>query len=91
MISKAANVIPKIFGKPSKEYFLQALEKIKLKKEEVLVIGDDIESDIQGAINSGIKAILVKTGKGQFYNSNQSDITPYKVIDSFTSLIDFFK
>jgi HAD superfamily hydrolase (TIGR01458 family) len=90
MIAKAANVKSKIFGKPSKEYFLQALEKIKLEPKEVLVVGDDIESDIQGAINMGIKAILVRTGKGQFYNPNKSVIKPSKVIDSFASLIDFF-
>ena len=90
LVAKAANVEPKIFGKPSKEYFLQALEKIKLKSKDVFVIGDDLESDIQGAINTGIKGILVKTGKGQFFNPNTSVIKPTKVIDSFTSLIDFF-
>lgn len=90
MIAKAANSESKIFGKPSKEYFIQALEKIKLKSKDVLVVGDDIESDIQGAINTGIKGILVKTGKGQFYNPNTSVIKPSKVIDSFTSLIEFF-
>jgi len=90
MIAKAANVEYKIFGKPSKEYFRQALEKIKLKSEEVIVVGDDMESDIQGALNSGIKGILVKTGKGQFYNPNTSVIQPSKVINSFKSLNDFF-
>lgn len=90
MIAKAANSESKIFGKPSKEYFLQASEKIKLKPNEVIVIGDDIESDIQGAINAGIKGILVKTGKGQNFNPNKSTIKPFKAVDSFTSLIDFF-
>ena len=90
MIAKAANVEPIIFGKPSKEYFLQALKMIKLKQDEVLVVGDDIESDIQGAINAGIKGILVRTGKGQFFESDKSQISPYKIIDSFSSLKEFF-
>jgi len=90
MIAKAANVEPIIFGKPSKEYFLQALKKIKLKSDEVLVVGDDIESDIQGAINAEIKGILVRTGKGQFFESYKSQIKPSKIIDSFSSLIEFF-
>ncbi|MFX1280067.1 MAG: HAD-IIA family hydrolase [Promethearchaeota archaeon] len=90
MIAKAAKIEYKIFGKPSKEYFTHALEKINLNSYEVLVIGDDIESDIQGAINLGIDGILVRTGKGQFYNPNQSDIVPSKVVDSFSSLLDFF-
>ena len=89
MIAYAANVESQIFGKPSKEYFLQALKRINLKSDEVLVIGDDPESDIDGAINAGIQAILVKTGKGQYYNSDKSRIKPSKIIESFSSLIDF--
>ncbi|MHA1884200.1 MAG: HAD-IIA family hydrolase [Promethearchaeota archaeon] len=91
MIAKAANVIPKIFGKPSKEYFFQALNKLNLPPSDVLVVGDDLESDIQGAINSGIKGVLVKTGKGQFYDQKTSKIKPFKVIKSFSSITDFWK
>jgi ribonucleotide monophosphatase NagD (HAD superfamily) len=90
MIANAANVKPKIFGKPSKEYFLQALKKINLSFDDVVVIGDDPESDIQGAINAGIKGILVKTGKGQYYDSAKSEIEPFLVIESFSSLLDLF-
>jgi ribonucleotide monophosphatase NagD (HAD superfamily) len=86
MIAKAANVVPNIFGKPSKEYFLQALEKLGFKPNEVLVIGDDLESDIHGAINAGIKGILVKTGKGQLVNSTRLRIKPYLILASFSSL-----
>jgi HAD superfamily hydrolase (TIGR01458 family) len=91
MIANAANVEHRIFGKPSKEFFLQALKKINLEPEEVLVIGDDLESDIQGAINTGIKGILVKTGKGQYYDSKSSNIKPYMVINSFNNLIEVLK
>ncbi len=86
MIANAAKTTPKIFGKPSKEYFFHALNKLDLKPNEVIVVGDDIESDIQGAINSGIKGVLVKTGKGQFYDSKTSKIKPFKVIDTFSSI-----
>ena len=90
LIATAANITPKIFGKPSKEYFLQALEKINLSENKVFVIGDDIESDIQGANNANIKSILVKTGKGQFYDPNKTQIKPFMVIDSFSSILDIF-
>ncbi|MFX1316441.1 MAG: HAD-IIA family hydrolase [Promethearchaeota archaeon] len=89
MISNAAKITPKIFGKPSKEYFLQAIEKLNLSENEVLVIGDDIESDIQGAINAGINGILVKTGKGQFYDTNKTIIKPFIVLDSFSSILEY--
>ncbi|MFW9987833.1 MAG: HAD-IIA family hydrolase [Candidatus Odinarchaeota archaeon] len=91
MIANATNTIPKIFGKPSKEYFFQALNKLNLESNDVLVVGDDIESDIQGSINASIKGILVKTGKGQFYDSKTSRIKPYMVVKSFSSISSFFE
>jgi len=90
MIANAANVTPIIFGKPSKDYFLQALNKLDLTPNEVIVVGDDIESDIQGAINAGIKGILVKTGKGEFYDPSKTMIIPDAIIDSISSLKEFF-
>jgi len=54
------------------------------------VIGDDLESDIQGAINAGINAILVRTGKGQYFDPTKVKIEPYLIINSFRSLIELF-
>jgi HAD superfamily hydrolase (TIGR01458 family) len=87
MLSYAANIEPVIFGKPSVDYFCQALEKLKLSSNEVIVIGDDIETDIQGALNVGLKGILVKTGKGAFEKSSKIKIEPYKIIESFNLVI----
>ncbi|MFX1572897.1 MAG: HAD-IIA family hydrolase [Promethearchaeota archaeon] len=88
MIANAANVTPKIFGKPSKEYFLQALNKLNLNRDDTIVIGDDIESDIQGAINAGIQGILVRTGKGKLFELKESKIKPNKIINSFSSILE---
>ncbi len=87
MIANAANVKPIIFGKPSTDYFFQALNRLNLPPDDVLVVGDDIDTDIVGAQNANLRGILVKTGKGQFFNSEGS-IVPYKVIDSFSSLTE---
>lgn len=47
-------------GKPHPEGYRQAVRLLKLKKEEVLMIGDQIFTDILGANRSGIKSILVQ-------------------------------
>jgi HAD superfamily hydrolase (TIGR01458 family) len=88
MIANAANVTPKIFGKPSKEYFVQALKRLDLLAKNTVVIGDDIESDIEGAFNANIRGILVKTGKGQYYRPSKARIKPDLVIESFTSILE---
>ena len=91
MIANAANVKPIIFGKPSIDYFLQALKRLNLPAENVIVVGDDIDTDILGAQKAKIRSFLVKTGKGQYFNPSRGRIIPSKIIESFTSLIELFK
>ncbi|BCD60235.1 MULTISPECIES: TIGR01458 family HAD-type hydrolase [unclassified Nitratiruptor] len=53
----------KILGKPNCEFFALALESMGLKKDEVIMVGDDIESDILGAKACWITTVMVQTGK----------------------------
>jgi putative hydrolase of the HAD superfamily len=46
--------------KPSEKMFLLMLEKMKIKPEEALMIGDSRKKDIDGAFTAGIKGILYK-------------------------------
>ncbi len=48
--------------KPEPEPFLKALEKLKLKPEEVIMVGDWAERDIVGAKKVGIKTIFARYG-----------------------------
>lgn len=45
--------------KTDKELFTKTLKKLKVKKDDALMVGDSIPTDIEGAKNAGIKAILV--------------------------------
>ncbi len=51
-----------IIGKPSKIIMHQALEKLGLDKEEVAIVGDQIDVDIKAGKDFGIKTILVLSG-----------------------------
>ncbi len=75
-----------VVGKPSDEFFHFAIESIGLPKEEIAMIGDDIETDIKGANSAGILSILVKTGKYREEEVNTSDVKPDLIIDSFPEL-----
>jgi len=46
--------------KPNKKIFDLALQRMKLNKDKVLMIGDNIAKDIKGAESNGIKAIYFK-------------------------------
>ena len=50
------------------------------------MVGDDIEGDVGGASNAGMKSILVKTGKFRAETLQSSDIKPNYVIDSIADL-----
>ena len=53
----------KVLGKPSAIFFEQAIQSMGLCAKEVLMLGDDMYSDISGAQQQGIYAVQVKTGK----------------------------
>ena len=47
-------------GKPDPKGYLKALEIMKIRKKQAVVIGDQIFTDILGANRAGIKSIMVK-------------------------------
>ncbi len=67
----------KLIGKPSPLYFHSAIEKLGYKdKSRFIMIGDDIETDIQAAQNIGGTGILVYTGKTKFPLSPNIPLKP---------------
>lgn len=48
--------------KPAESVFLLALEKLGLSKNEVVLIGDDLDKDAKGARDFGIRYIQVNNG-----------------------------
>ncbi len=79
-----------IIGKPSADFFQIALGDIKLKPEEVAIVGDDIDADIGGGLQAGLKGILVKTGKYRQSYTDTSTIKPDLIIDSIKDLPTVF-
>ena len=54
------------FGKPDKRLFNLALRDIDAPQEQILMVGDALETDILGGINAGIKTALVNTGVSRY-------------------------
>src|SRR5690606_36950964 len=75
-----------IIGKPSADFFNAALEDMQLEAREVGMIGDDIDSDVGGAQQAGLKGILVRTGKYRQSYAAVSPVTPGVVSDSILDL-----
>lgn len=59
----AAGVQAQVLGKPATAFFHAACSDMALAPEEVVMIGDDLENDVLGALDAGLEAVLVGTGK----------------------------
>ena len=75
-----------LIGKPEKNFFNLAIEDMKLKNEEVVMIGDDIFADIGGAKNIFLSTIQVKTGKFQKKDETNVYLQPDYRINSISEL-----
>jgi len=77
-----------VMGKPSADFFRVALGDIGADAHEVVMVGDDIDSDIGGAQRVGLVGILTRTGKFRQQYVEASSIRPDLVIDSIEALPD---
>ena len=75
-----------MIGKPEQNFFNLAIQDMEPSKEEVVMIGDDIFSDIGGAKNNSILAIQVRTGKFQKKDETSVFLQPDYRINSITDL-----
>lgn len=82
----AAGTEAYVVGKPARGFFDQILTDLGVLPEEAAMVGDDIESDIGGALGAGLKGILVRTGKYREDRVRDSGIEPTEVVDSIAQV-----
>jgi HAD superfamily hydrolase (TIGR01458 family) len=82
----AAGVEAVVVGKPARAFFEDALAGIGVDAESALMVGDDVESDVGGALDAGIRGILVRTGKFREDAVSASGVEPTETIDSIADL-----
>jgi len=84
---KAAEVL----GKPSESFFHGICRQLGVEPAQALMVGDDVESDIGGAKDAGLKTALVQTGKYREEFVKQTGIRANLVLPSITDLPDALK
>ncbi|KAA0186826.1 hypothetical protein HAZT_HAZT001956 [Hyalella azteca] len=85
----ATGVTAEVVGKPEKNFFLAALEKINCPPENAVMIGDDVRDDVAGAQAAGLHGVLVRTGK---YRAGDEDLIsppPTATFDNFAMAVDW--
>jgi phospholysine phosphohistidine inorganic pyrophosphate phosphatase len=74
-----------VLGKPAAEFFQAAADRLGVPNREILMVGDDIDSDIAGAQSASMRAALVRTGKFRELDL-AGPVKPDAVLDSVAEL-----
>ncbi|MCX4187056.1 TIGR01458 family HAD-type hydrolase [Methylophaga sp. OBS4] len=81
----AADIEACILGKPAAGFFHAAVSSLGCQPEQVLMIGDDVEADVLGALAAGLQACLVRTGK--YLPKDDRKAGPANVADSVVEAV----
>jgi phospholysine phosphohistidine inorganic pyrophosphate phosphatase len=78
-----------VLGKPDAAFYGAAVDALGLgagvAADQVVMVGDDVRTDVEGAQHAGLTGVLVRTGK--FSSSDlDTDVHPDAVLDSLADL-----
>jgi HAD superfamily hydrolase (TIGR01458 family) len=80
-----------VVGKPSEAFFELALSDLGVEPSAAAMVGDDVEADVGGALDAGIRGILVRTGKYREEDVRASGIEPTAIVDSIADVPDLIR
>jgi HAD superfamily hydrolase (TIGR01458 family) len=87
----AADTEATVLGKPSSAYFAAALEALDAEPGLTWMVGDDVEGDILGGHNYGLRTVLVRTGKFRPDDVERSRVQPDGIVSSIAQLPDWLE
>ncbi len=79
-----------VLGKPSPAFFQAALDSMNCRAEDAVMVGDDAEADVSGALQAGVgRALLVRTGKYQDGAEHTVDPPPTATVADLSAAVDW--
>jgi HAD superfamily hydrolase (TIGR01458 family) len=75
-----------VVGKPAPAFFAAALADLHTAPQAAVMVGDDIEADVGGALDAGLRGVLVRTGKYREDTLGASAVTPTHIVDSIAEV-----
>ena len=85
----AAELEAVVLGKPSADFFQAAVNSLDLPPQDVVMVGDDAEMDVCGALAAGLRGALVRTGK--YRHGDEAKVEPHggRVFDDLDAVVDY--
>ena len=88
MLFRATGRRARFIGKPQPEMALLAMERFGYAKEQTLLVGDRLYTDIACGINAGIDACFVLSGEGTLEDLKTSETQPTMVCENIRELLN---
>ena len=88
MLFRATGRRPVFIGKPQPEMALLAMEKFGCSKEETILIGDRVYTDIACGVRAGIDAALVLSGESTLKDAEESPEKPSHIYDNIRAILN---
>lgn len=86
MLKRATGRMPTFIGKPKPEMLLLALEKYGYAKDDALMVGDRLYTDIASGYNAGIDTVFVLSGEGTLRDLEESEVKPTYIMQNIREL-----
>ncbi len=78
-----------LFGKPSRAFFEAALGSLGCAADQAVMVGDDVESDVAGAMAVGLMGVLLRCGKYRPGDEALVEPPPSAVLADLAEAIDW--
>jgi 4-nitrophenyl phosphatase len=90
-LTAATNQNPVVVGKPSTGMIDEALQSLGTAKEDTVMLGDRLDTDILAGERAGLITMLVMTGVTDRAELEALDINPDVIIDDLEPLVSFYR
>lgn len=86
-VQTCSGVKPVVVGKPERILFDMALDMMNARREETVVLGDRLDTDIAGGVAAGMASIMVLTGVNTRDDAASSPAKPTFIFDDLPALM----
>jgi 4-nitrophenyl phosphatase len=90
-LTAATGIEPIVIGKPEPILYQQAFEILGTDKHNTIAIGDRLNTDILGAVNAGMRSIMVLTGVSSEADLAEIDYKPDWVFQDIQEITELLK
>ena len=91
MLRHATGKTPTFIGKPMPEMIYLAMEKFGYTKDETVIVGDRIYTDIASGFNAGVDTVLVLSGESTREDAAASEKKPTYILENIRELYNIIK